>query len=401
MKRPNRELSSLKLILENSSMQEIETNLERPYKVFISKYGTLLFLGSHQCKIYEEETENLYFKIKPITDFYSKKTFENYLFTEFIPKLKLENRTANDKDLTTLIDYFKKKEIESFKVSREIYGVHFETERICLGDFVIYNTSLTEDIHKHFEKLSEINDLPKFLIEVKLEAKDVEKAIDDANQKFDQFENIVAFMVGDLSKKRNVKILSNIDTSTKEMFISTKSKIHRQLVTNYSLIIDLDDNYFTDRNKGHLEVWNLFSKQNETDLEKRIKNAVEWVGKGLKDVNESRIFIQFMFAIEAVLHIQPKSIINPSILSQISDNIAFLLYDDAENRKMASAAFKELYQKRSGIVHGSSQRITTNDMNKALHLCKKIIKELLTKKQLSTISTSEQLSEYLINEKFK
>ncbi|MEC5158108.1 hypothetical protein [Chryseobacterium sp. MP_3.2] len=121
----------------------------------------------------------------------------------------------------------------------------------------------------------------------------------------------------------------------------------------------MSEPYFLDIENGNNKVWELYSKLNNNKLEKRIKNAVEWTGKALKDENNAKALIQFIFAIECILHIDTKNIINPSILSQISDNIAFLLSEDFDQRKIIASSFKDLYIKRSGIVHGSSQEITS------------------------------------------
>lgn len=402
MTKESPELHSIKLLVENSSIIKEGLVNEKPSKYFNSKFGKLVFSGIKQYRIYSEESENLYYKIKEISNFFSKKNFEKYLFTEFIPILKDENRIAVENDIKLFATYFKKQNIENYKISREIYGLDFKGLKITLGQFSIINSLLNKEIYDKFKKLCDEDEIPKYLIEVNIKAKDISKAKEIANLKFEQFENIIAFMVGDLSRKKNIKILNNLDTSSQQIFIISSNKIHHQQKQNYSLIIDIDDNYFIDNQNGNAKIWQLFSNDKTSDLEKRIINAIEWAGKALKDDNEAKVLIQFMFAIECALHIQPKNtIINSSILSLISDNIAFLLYDDFDNRKMISSTFKDLYQKRSDIVHGSSQNVKSQDLNKAFHLCKSIVKKLLTDETYLTFSTAEKLGEHLTNQKFK
>lgn len=396
------EIKSINLLLQNSSIIEKDDISDYPYHIITFDFGRLAFIGNNQVKIYVEESENLYYKIKEISEYFSKKTFERHLFYELIPLLKKENRLATEKDLITFKSQFKNQKIENYKISREIYGVYFEKDKIILGDFSIFNTVKNKEIFNKFKKLCDDDEIPQFLIEVDISAKDIIKANEIASLKFEQFENIIAFIVGDLYRKKNVKILNKIDTSSAQIFISSTKKISHQKNSNYSLIIDLDDEYFINQQNGNDKIWELFSKNRTTDLEKRIKNTIEWSGKALKDDNKAKILIQFMFAIECTLHIQPKNnIINSSILSLISDNIAFLLFEDFEKRKMISLTFKDLYQKRSAIVHGSDKNVLFQDLNKALNLCKLIVKKLLTEEPYLNFSDSQKLGEYLTNQKFK
>ncbi|GEM_PF-3269648 len=402
MTKKSPELSSINLLLENSSIIKNGVICEKPSKQFYLESGQLVFSGTKQYQIFNKESENLYYRIREISDFFSEKTFANYLFTEFIPIIKNENRVVLENDFNLLVTYFKNQKIKTYKISREIHGVYIEKDKIKLGDFIIFNTVKNKETLNKFRKLCDADEIPQFLIEIDIHAKDIDKAIEIANLKFEQFENIIAFIVGDLSRKKNIKIVNKIDTTSKKIFISSEKKISHRENSNYSLIIDLDEEYFINKQLGNDKIWKLFSTESSNDLEKRIKNSIEWAGKALKDENDAKVLIQFMFAIECALHIQPKNtIINSSILSLISDNIAFLLYDDFDNRKMISSTFKDLYQKRSDIVHGSSQNVKSQDLNKAFHLCKSIVKKLLTDETYLTFSTAEKLGEHLTNQKFK
>ncbi len=402
MTKKDSELNSINLLLKNSSIIEKDNIKEYPHHLISLDSEKLAFIGTAQVKVYVEETENLYYNITEISDSFSEKAFKQYLFHDFIPILKKEKRYAVEKDLTLFVEHFKKQKVENYKISREIHGVSFEKDTVYLGSFSLINSSAHKQTLNKFKDFSEDSEIPNFLIEIDIKAKDVDKATEIGNLKFEQFENILAFMLSDLSRRKNIKILNNLDTSSQQIFVTTKSKVQHQQKKNYSFIIDLGDNYFVDAENGNGNIWELFSKEKTTDLEKRIKNAIEWTGKALKDDNKSKVLIQFMFAIECALHIQPKkSIINASILSLISDNIAFLLYDDYDKRKMISSTFKDLYQKRSDIVHGSNHNVKFQDLNKALHLCKLIVKKLLTEEPYSSFADAQKLGEYLTYQKFK
>lgn len=334
-----------------------------------------------------------------VKECFSINTFSKKM-VEFIASIKIEDRIATKSDIDFIENYFKNSKFQKFKISREIYGIHFETGELKLGDYRLINIEYNPQFLKNFPQQFDDIELPQYLIEIDILTKDVEKAKEIANIRFEQFENIIAYMIGDLSRKKNVKILSKIDTTSNQIFIVSPTVVTHTEQLNYSIINGIDDDFFTDEKNGNKSVWNLFSQTKNSELEIRIKNSVEWIGKALKDSNNAKTLIQFMFAIESVLHIEKDKIINPSILSQISDNIAFLLSESVENRKKNAGIFKLLYNKRSGIVHGSKQSINDKDLHEALMLCKQIIKILLTTEPYKNFHNSKQLSEYLIDLKF-
>lgn len=399
MKNISEKISSLNQLINNSVLEDKSSFREKPNISFVTKNGKISFNGSEQYKVFNIEINSLYSMFQTVKECFSINTFSKKM-VEFIASIKIEDRIATKSDIDFIENYFKNLEFQKFKISREIYGIHFETGELKLGDYRLINIEYNPQFLKNFPQQFDDIELPQYLIEIDILTKDVEKAKEIANIRFEQFENIIAYMIGDLSRKKNVKILSKIDTTSNQIFIVSPTVVTHTEQLNYSIINGIDDDFFTDEKNGNKSVWNLFSQTKNSELEIRIKNSVEWIGKALKDSNNAKTLIQFMFAIESVLHIEKDKIINPSILSQISDNIAFLLSESVENRKKNAGIFKLLYNKRSGIVHGSKQSINDKDLHEALMLCKQIIKILLTTEPYKNFHNSKQLSEYLIDLKF-
>lgn len=399
MKNISEKISSLNQLINNSVLEDKSSFREKPNISFVTKNGKISFNGSEQYKVFNIEINSLYSMFQTVKECFSINTFSKKM-VEFIASIKIEDRIATKSDIDFIENYFKNLEFQKFKISREIYGIHFETGELKLGDYRLINIEYNPQFLKNFPQQFDDIELPQYLIEIDILTKDVEKAKEIANIRFEQFENIIAYMIGDLSRKKNVKILSKIDTTSNQIFIVSPTVVTHTEQLNYSIINGIDDDFFTDEKNGNKSVWNLFSQTKNSELEIRIKNSVEWIRKALKDSNNAKTLIQFMFAIESVLHIEKDKIINPSILSQISDNIAFLLSESVENRKKNAGIFKLLYNKRSGIVHGSKQSINDKDLHEALMLCKQIIKILLTTEPYKNFHNSKQLSEYLIDLKF-
>lgn len=392
-------ISSLNQLINNSVLEDKSLLREKPYSSYNTKNGRISFNGREQNQVFNDEIYYLYSKIQTVNECFAISTFSKKI-VDFIASIKMEGRIATKSDIELIENYFKNLEFQKITVSREIYGIHFENGELKLGEYRLINNDYNSQFLKNFPQQWEDIEFPQYLIEIDILTKDVEKAKEIANIRFEQFENIIAYMIGDLSRKKNVKILSKIDTSSNQLFIVSPTAVTHTEQLNYSVINGIDDDFFTDEKNGNKNVWNLFSKTKNSELEIRIKNSIEWIGKALKDSNNAKTLIQFMFAIESILHIEKDKIINPSILSQISDNIAFLLSENVENRKKNAGVFKLLYNKRSGIVHGSKQSINDKDLHEALMLSKQIIKILLTTEPYKNFNNSKQLSEHLIDLKF-
>ncbi|MGN6618300.1 MAG: hypothetical protein ACTHJ5_14090, partial [Ilyomonas sp.] len=121
----------------------------------------------------------------------------------------------------------------------------------------------------------------------------------------------------------------------------------------------------------------------------------------LMEKDNAKSLFQFVIAIEGMLQIQEKAFVTPSIVSQISESLAFIIEDDLEKRKAISKYFKDLYQKRSAIAHGGVKIIGKEDLKLALTICKQMIFSLTCIKPFNTFSNIQQLNDFLNDLKFK
>ena len=128
-------------------------------------------------------------------------------------------------------------------------------------------------------------------------------------------------------------------------------------------------------------------------------NAINWVGKSLieDDIEIATTYIAFGF--EALLKNNEYSMITTGIQAQISETVAFLIGNNAEDRIEIEETFKKLYSFRSSIVHGSSKN---NDGSylRYLTVLYQTINVLLTNDALLQINKPEDLFQLIKTNKY-
>ncbi len=231
-------------------------------------------------------------------------------------------------------------------------------------------------------------------------AREYKKAVELADKLCESIENVFSFFMGDLSHKRRIGILNFRGWTTINKTIFKDGKLEAEGSKNDVFItFDLDQPIFKNEKLGVDRIWNLITKKQKNEVESRLLIAIEWIGKGIIEKDLSKALVQFVFGIEAMLQPNKKEFISPSISSQISDWLAFLLENDEKGRRRISKYAKALYAKRSAIAHGSVIEITMNDIQIAKELSREMIFALL-ESPYKEMTKMEQLSYHMTTLKY-
>ena len=311
-------------------------------------------------------------------------------------------------DIDKLYNELLKIEIKESEILYEIYGVELNIPSIQLGRFTIYNYDLSIDsLIKRFPNLGAFNDIyfghrkSNHFIGIPVKARENDKATEIANNLCQTFENVISFMIGDLKHENTIGIFNYRGWQHTTAIVCNNDSMGFNLKNKLAFPVNVQDNYFVDKLQGHDLIWDLITKDNKTEIEKRLLNSIEWIGKAIHDIDLSKSLVQFVFAIEGMLQHNEKAFITPSIVSQLSDWLAFIIHDDKEQRKKIAKYFKDIYKKRSSIAHGAINTIDNEDLYMAFQISKLMIKSFLTVKQFRDIKTMEELNVYLNDLKFK
>jgi hypothetical protein len=208
------------------------------------------------------------------------------------------------------------------------------------------------------------------------------------------------FVLGDLSGRMSFRILDiKSPTIRTSIALSKNSFDVKNTVPDKNMHLVLEDPYLRASVVGNDTIWSLITVS-ENGLKKNLLNSIEWLGKGLYERDPQKTFLQFLIGIEAVLQFEKDAIVSPSIVSSISEALAFITEDDLNSRKVVSNRFKRIYRPRSLISHGKSVLITAEDLTWLFNVARKMIICFLTKDPIKNFSSTGELGNYLTDLKF-
>lgn len=394
-------INNLLSIVKFTTESIVNLGLESPYRGIQNGETTLYIEGRESNNAFENAITDLFNSNKEIANTYSIKTFETQII-ELLFNLKHEDRNANKEDLTVLFNRLLSEELEEYEVFHEISGVQLNKSRLVLGKFTIYNIDLDNSIVIKFKELGFENYNSKYFIGIKIKARDKYKAVDAANGYFMTFENAFNYIYGALPRKHQICIFgvkySRLDTS---MFSTKHSKGKTFKRFDAFSDIDLEDKLISNIESGNNKIWTLITKDNKSDIERRILNAIEWIGKATVDNDLSKSLVQYVFSIEGMLQFNEGAFITPSIVSQFSDWLAFILSNDLKSRLSISSYFKSIYGKRSAIAHGAKTAISESDIQLLNYYSKMMIITFLTKRPFNEMKSIKELNQYMNQLKFQ
>lgn len=398
-------LSTVNKLVKISICNSQHAEIKAPYKSFGLGKSNISFVGEENTTFFSKALNELYLSDKEIYNTVSEKNFENKL-VQLIRDLKQQATSCQKDNLNTFFEYLKESPTEEHEILYELYGATLDEPIVNYGDFSIYNYELSKDImvSKYPALTNDIffeNRKSNIFLGIKVFAKDNVKATELADEIAEAFENTINYMIGDLKHEHSVSIFNYMGwTSISRVICKTKS-MGLNSNSNITYSVDLADPRLTSSENGNDIIWKLFSKSNKTEIEKRLLQSITWIGKGVLDKDKSKALVQFIFSIEGLLQYDDKSFTTPSIVSQMSDWLAFIIEDNVNERKEIVKNFKQTYKNRSAVVHGGARPITSEDVLSAFTISKLLVINLLTKKPFNKMSSMQQLGDYITELKFK
>lgn len=298
------------------------------------------------------------------------------------------------------------------EILHPLYGTKLSTpEPLKLGQFTVYNWELHEShITQKYPHLIERIAYQSFLknakelilVSVKVLTRDSSRAQEVTYSRFRQFENVMRYMIENREGRIDVGIFDYHNwTYLKSILLSNTNAWYSSRGKGAHKPVDINNPFFRDSNTGHAWIWDTLSKENPCDMQKRVIAAIEWVGKGLRDPDPAKAFVQFVFAIEALLTFQKKDVlVSPSIASQLAEYSAFILGSDYDSRLKVEKLVKKLYAHRSAIAHGGSQSDLESEVYEALWLVKSLITRIITEEELVAMTSIDKLQEWVSRQKY-
>lgn len=299
-----------------------------------------------------------------------------------------------------------------YKVISHIYGITLRDglDHLTLGSFTICDTNyLFEHYSDSLKTFSKKIQTPKgqvaqidhyYIIQENI----VDITYTDVQKQFEN--NVVDFITTILycipnKQQDNNKISITKEESKNEIYMKSNSRECESYTT-----MDLMEPLYILDNKifkypgNNIKVFEYLDNEPSTQIEKKIKLAVSWIGQSLRNNHQIESFLGVFVALETLLSYRD-GFITPSITDQLAEWTAFLTEDTLEGRKEKYKRVKELYVKRSKIAHSGEAKISNQDYYDLVNISKAVIEKLFELIENNKITNLKGLRNYIEELKFK
>lgn len=378
-----------------------------PHKTFGSGPDAVSFKGTETLNQFDIAVDRFWAFKADIFNTISRESIQKAIIDVLRERNSAGEKPTVD-DVDKLLYFFQSLPVYDYEVLRSLYGASFSIEDpLVLGPFIIYKWENHKDavISKYpwpsdSLKTSELR-TSEYMIGMSITAREGIRAIEIADDKFLQFENIIRYMICNEKGAFDVgafnfgryMVYEAICLSNKEVRVSASTK-------GAILPVTIDDQFFATSN-GHEWIWKAVGKNNPNDFEKRIISAIEWIGKGIFENDIAKTLVQYTFALESLFTFKKKGVlVNPSVASQLAEFAAFTASDVKNFRLYVEKHIKDVYGNRSAIVHGGQKVVSKSSVSEFLQILRLIITNLITKPEFSSFSSIEQLDRYIKDKKY-
>ena len=243
-------------------------------------------------------------------------------------------------------------------------------------------------------------------IESVVSAKDEIKALEIANSRFNSIDLLTCFFLGDRCLNFSFGILRFHFNLKHNALISHEGGLsleeEGELTTGDLIDVSkllCDDSFGDNKSKRSRLIECVLSPKSL--MEKRIKNAIEWLGEAYVDSNRSSSYLKSIIGLESLLKMDEKGVINSSIMSSIAEFCAYLQGRSMDDCLIIEQKVKELYGERSKIAHTGASSVSLKNLNEAREFVRDIVLSFVKFVDDREIKTIEDLRSNFRNIKYQ
>jgi hypothetical protein len=290
-------VNNLKNIAKYGANLLEEEKLKSSRRFGYGEYG-VRFIGSDDIETFNETIVKL-MQIHELGKSITLKRFTARL-VDFIEILLEDSTDCNEEDITSFYQQFLEQEYREFEIVGPIYGITIEENEYILGDFTIYKLSYLKELlsnkpgyYKELEKMYYGNIDSEYVIGLRVKAREQEKAVELANKHLEVFENVLNYIVSDTTHLRCPGIFNYKGHRVRSSLAITETGIgSNNEAISVSIPYKIRDKVCKSPNNGNVLIWDLITKKNKTVLEKRLLNAIDWVGKAIYEVDPAKALVE-------------------------------------------------------------------------------------------------------------
>ena len=259
-----------------------------------------------------------------------------------------------------------------------------------IGPYTLYKVDKNEDELAQYLNYLKNNCqiIPEYVIKTKVKARDCEAICELANKKNDDFLSILNFM-----KRTNVTIDGQYNFISKYNISLSENMECEYSNQDFCQQLNFNEIKNQDFFKKLVE---LIEKDNPNFLEKKIKLSLHWLKEAKYEKTEINALVKAITSLEALIltkklneryGIQNNAITIPLIILEIKEE---------EKKKKIIKILKELYDKRSEVVHNGEAYVEYNEIQNLLKIIEDLIVKLIEDLQYGKLETEKQYNEYFI-----
>jgi len=343
-----------------------------------------------------------------IRDVYGKNYQSDYDIAEFekmvVDEFRggvIEGRALTDDDA---LEFFRKLEARrafSCTVARTLQGACLSNPQgspLKLGPFTIYHYPSHKQLLTAENAASTMirEGRVEYLIGVEVEAKTNNRAREKADLKFEMFDRLLKYMLG-TSTHYSVTVLGAYGRYSQDAYVFENGQLTQGFFNTQGAVqpLTIDHIYFQSPDVGNDLLWNALGDSRATLLHKRLVTAAQWFGDSYGERDRAGAFIKAAIALEVLFTANEKAIVNSSILSSISEAVACLLGENAEDRMAIEKRVKDHYGIRSAVAHAGKNDVTQASLDEFRGLVRQAIAKILHTPELKSMDSIESVNRYL------
>lgn len=351
----------------------------------------------------------------------------NQLFQDLAKELKVDKKLSlksfmdktqdllfegkfNAQEITRICDSLEEKETIYFI---KIYGLEMKKEHVEYGKFCFvrkdkiieyiksnnclptfdYSDTFINGLKKQGEEKSHFVYLIK-----RCKGSDLDYLRLENDESVNNIVNVFRYIIGIKNERVYVDYIPSTPFNINSYVMNHDSMSSNSSIHFKDIPAFIDCDYIYSKENGNYNLWQLISSDENNELQRRIIEAVTWVGKSLLESDVNLTIAEIAFAFETMLHHDDETYISKSITASLSEAYAFINGNSYNERIEKANEFKDFYKRRSTIAHGT--RLTKNNdnsCNKYYKMIYQTVKNLLTNDDYMSCKDSREF--YKIIEK--
>lgn len=355
---------------------------------------------------YIQDCNNLFQKIVPkkerIKRTISEKTLndvlENYIYFKLLKERKIDqkNLSLTKEQISIFLKELKKCEndfknyvleiypLKEFEVFNRMYNIKLDKKEE-LGIYTLYKCPEDKnDIKLYLEHLEKCHQIPsEVIIKTVVQARDSDSAKELARQKNEELIDIINF-----ARKSYISIEEDYNITGAYTTISSNNGIMDYIQEEFPKTLDYDD---LKKSYIYYKLFPLTQKEKLNFLENKIMISLHWYREFLHEKNDMNCLLKGVISLENLISTKKLTEKN-GIQDYILKIVKVILKKDDD--KKFTKILKDLYDKRSKIVHEGIAEVNFFDKFFLINLIEEVIEELISNSEYKNLRTKNEYEEF-------